>query len=211
MLPLCENWYDCLLITIKSLDRSLKYQLLHRSRFFFCDREGRGGLFWHCVYWFLLRNLTLKPHHASSRRNKELAEMIKAQWTSYGFDVKLVRYNVLLSFPVEGKINGVALLDGNGSVMFRSANREEVLEPMEQSSDVLRPFSAFSPTGKAKVSRVWHVCNLCSQFYYLQCGVTCNLNKELSILDRLCTDYHNSTNIWKEFVSFSFNRVTWFM
>ncbi|XP_074628297.1 putative N-acetylated-alpha-linked acidic dipeptidase isoform X1 [Acropora palmata] len=102
-----------------------------------------------------LRNLTLKPHHASSRRNKELAEMIKAQWTSYGFDVKLVRYNVLLSFPVEGKINGVALLDGNGSVMFRSANREEVLEPMEQSSDVLRPFSAFSPTGKAKGDLVY--------------------------------------------------------
>ena len=98
--------------------------------------------------------MTLKPHHASSSRNKELAEMIKVQWTSYGFDVKLVRYNVLLSFPMEGKINGVALLDGNGSVMFRSANHEEVLEPMERSSDVLRPFSAFSPTGKAKVSRV---------------------------------------------------------
>lgn len=148
--------YNCLLIIITSLDCSLKYQL-HRGRVSFL--------------WFLLRNLTLKPHHASSRRNKELAEMIKAQWTSYGFDVKLVRYNVLLSFPMEGKINGVALLDGNGTVMFRSANREEVLEPMEQSSDVLRPFSAFSPTGKAKVSRVWLVCNLCSHFYYLQCNL----------------------------------------
>lgn len=97
-----------------------------------------------------LRNLTLEPHQASSSRNKELAEMIKGQWISYGFDVKLVRYNVLLSFPEEGKINGASLLDANGTVKFKTANHEEVFEPSERSPDVLPPFSAFSPTGKAK-------------------------------------------------------------
>ena len=102
-------------------------------------------------YDFALRNLTLEPHQASSSKNKELAEMIKGQWISYGFDVKLVGYNVLLSFPEKGKINGASLLDANGTVKFKTANHEEVLEPSERSPDVLPPFSAFSPTGKAKV------------------------------------------------------------
>ena len=45
MLPLCENWYNCQLITITSLDRSLKYQLLHSSRVFFVTEEGGEDYF----------------------------------------------------------------------------------------------------------------------------------------------------------------------
>ena len=59
---------------------------------------------------------------------------------------------MLLSFPEEGKINGASLLDANGTVQFLTAKDEQVLEPSEKSPDVLPPFSAFSPTGKAKVS-----------------------------------------------------------
>ena len=105
------------------------------------------------IYLFIcfFRNLTLKPHHASSSRNEELAENIKHQWTSYGFDVKFVKYNVLLSFPEKGKINGASLLDANGTVKFITAKTEEVVEPSENSPDALPPFSAYSPTGKAKV------------------------------------------------------------
>ncbi len=97
------------------------------------------------------RNLTLKPHHASSTRNTELAHIIKDQWTGYGFDVKLIRYNVLLSFPEKGKINGASLQDGNGTVVYRTAKQEKVLEPSEESQDALPPFSAYSPSGKVKV------------------------------------------------------------
>lgn len=102
-----------------------------------------------------LRNLTLKPHHASSVRNLELAHIIKDQWTDFGFDVKLVRYNVLLSFPEKGKINGAFLQDGNGTVRFETAKQEKILEPSEESADALPPFSGYSPTGKFKGDLVY--------------------------------------------------------
>ena len=104
------------------------------------------------LLFVFFRNLTLKPHHASSSRNEELAENIKHQWTSYGFDVKFVKYNVLLSFPEKEKINGASLLDANGTVKFFTAKNEEFVEPSENSPDALPPFSAYSPTGKAKVN-----------------------------------------------------------
>ena len=104
------------------------------------------------LLFVFFRNLTLKPHHASSSRNEELAENIKHQWTSYGFDVKFVKYNVLLSFPEKGKLNGASLLDANGTVKFLTSKNEEVVEPSENSPDALPPFSAYSPTGKAKVN-----------------------------------------------------------
>ena len=93
----------------------------------------------------------MKPHVASSSRNTELAHFLKDQWTGYGFDAKLIRYNVLLSFPEKGKINGATLQDGNGTVRYQTAKQEKVLEPSEDSPDALPPFSAYSPTGKEKV------------------------------------------------------------
>ena len=78
--------------------------------------------------------------------------MIKDQWSSYGFDVKLIKYNVLLSFPEKGKINGASLYDGNGTIRFQTAKNEKVLEPSEESPDALPPFSGYSPTGKEKVT-----------------------------------------------------------
>ena len=97
--------------------------------------------------------MTLKPHEASSARNNELARFIKDQWTDFGFDAKLIRYNVLLSFPEKGKMNGASLHDGNGTVRFRTAKTEKVLEPSEESTDALPPFSGYSPTGKFKVMK----------------------------------------------------------
>ena len=83
--------------------------------------------------------MTLHPHHASSKRNTELAEWIKERWESYGFEVKLLQYNVLLSFPVEGKINGAKLYDGSGTVRFQTAEKEKVMEETENSSNALPP------------------------------------------------------------------------
>lgn len=97
--------------------------------------------------------MTLHPHHASSARNTELAHFIRDQWTDFGFDAKLIKYNVLLSFPEKGKINGASLHDGNGTVRFQTAKTEKALEPSEESPDALPPFSGYSPTGKFKVTK----------------------------------------------------------
>ena len=98
--------------------------------------------------------MTLKPHHASSARNTELAHFIRDQWRDFGFDAKLIRYNVLLSFPEKGKINGASLQDGSGTVRFQTAKQEKVVEPSEESPDALPPFSGYSPTGKFKVTKI---------------------------------------------------------
>ena len=102
-------------------------------------------------FFYIPRNLTLKPHYASFDRNTELAHFIHGRWKSYGFDAKIIKYNVLLSFPMEGKTNGAFLLNGSGEIMYRTAEKEKVLEPSEADPDVLPPFNAYSATGKAKV------------------------------------------------------------
>ena len=111
--------------------------------------------------------MTLKPHHASSARNTELAHFIRDQLRDFGFDAKLIRYNVLLSFPEKGKINGASLQDGSGTVRFQTPKQEKVLEPSEQSPDALPPFSGYSPTGKFKVTKISHDASCISVNHFL--------------------------------------------
>ena len=102
--------------------------------------------------FFSPRNLTSRPHHASSPRNTELAHIIHDKWKEYGFDVKLVKYNVLLSFPEKGQVNGASLLNDSNNVIFETAKQEKILDPLENFTDALPPFSAYSPSGIATVS-----------------------------------------------------------
>jgi N-acetylated-alpha-linked acidic dipeptidase len=97
--------------------------------------------------------LTSKPHIAGSARNTELAHNISSTWKSYGFDtVKMVRYNVLLSFPTANKTNGAFILDDKGNTSFETAKQEDIVDPSCDSPDASPPFSAYSPTGQATVS-----------------------------------------------------------
>ncbi|KAK3736513.1 hypothetical protein QZH41_009387 [Actinostola sp. cb2023] len=95
-----------------------------------------------------LRYLTSQPHIAASARNTELAHNISDTWKSYGFDsVKLVKYNVLLSFPSKNKTNGAFILDDKGNISFRTPEQSKTVVEDENSPDASPPFSAYSPTG----------------------------------------------------------------
>ena len=55
--------------------------------------------------------LTEKPHLAGTPQDKEQADWVSSQWKQFGMDsVKIVPYNVLLSYPRMDKPN---LVSGN--------------------------------------------------------------------------------------------------
>ena len=58
-----------------------------------------------------------------------------------------MKYNVLLSYPVEGRFSGAVLVNGSGDYVFKTAQQEEILDPSENSSNAVPPFSAYSASG----------------------------------------------------------------
>ena len=108
---------------------------------------------------FPFRSFTSSPHIAGKARNTEIAHIIHDEWQSYGFDTKLVKYNVLLSYPVKGKFSGVVLINGSGEYIFKTAQQEEPLVPSENFSDVVPPFSGYSASGVIPVC-IYNVYNI---------------------------------------------------
>ncbi|MDH5235524.1 MAG: hypothetical protein OEW77_11235, partial [Gemmatimonadota bacterium] len=76
-------------------ERTLEAELARRL-----SRDSTGAFF---------KFLTAEPHPAGSVRNKELADWMAARWRAYGLDdVKVHRYDVLLPWPREVKVEMVA-------------------------------------------------------------------------------------------------------
>ena len=98
-----------------------------------------------------LKYLTLKPHAAASPRNDELIREINRRFSSYGFESKLHTYDVLLSFPGEGKKNYAYIISDNGTIIRRSKGREDRLtkDENDNSKDALPPFNSYGPAGNA--------------------------------------------------------------
>ena len=72
-----------------------------------------------------LRFYSKKPHIAGSKQNHEYALDIKKTWESYGFEVEMPEYEVLLSYPREDKMNVVELRDGSGKGEFRRSRKRK--------------------------------------------------------------------------------------
>ncbi|XP_071506212.1 N-acetylated-alpha-linked acidic dipeptidase 2-like [Diadema antillarum] len=95
-----------------------------------------------------LRGLTSRPHLAGTAAEKENADMLVEQWTSYGFDsVRLLAYDVLLAYPDTNNPNKVMITE-NGEVNFTSAPHEAILRPEDDHPDVVPPFNAYSAKGE---------------------------------------------------------------
>ena len=58
----------------------------------------------------------------------------------------------MLSRPTKPGI--VALYDGSGQEIYRSAPQETFLVPSENNSNVVPPFNAYSPPGSVKVKKI---------------------------------------------------------
>ncbi|XP_068411097.1 glutamate carboxypeptidase 2 isoform X2 [Eschrichtius robustus] len=95
-----------------------------------------------------LYNFTRIPHLAGTEQNFQLAKQIQYQWKEFGLDsVELAHYDVLLSYPNKTHPNYISIIDEDGNELFNTSLFEPPPPGYENVSDVVPPFSAFSPQG----------------------------------------------------------------
>ena len=92
-----------------------------------------------------LRHLTAEPHMAGTEASHRVAEWLRAQYESYGFDAKIVSYSVWLSMPLEIKLELVA------PERKPLATQEDAYDGDKDSSDprAVIGFNAYSASGEA--------------------------------------------------------------
>ncbi|XP_023226800.1 N-acetylated-alpha-linked acidic dipeptidase 2-like [Centruroides sculpturatus] len=96
------------------------------------------------AYSVYISFLTDQPHIAGTERDIRLARYIGDLWTEQGLDqVKLVPYNVLLSYPNPDKANEISIVNDQGEVSFIACHEEKIL----QNKFCIQPFNAYSPKG----------------------------------------------------------------
>src|SRR5262245_59887649 len=91
------------------------------------------------------RYLTAEPHPAGSQRNNELAEYVAEQWRQQGWeDVRVHRYDVLVSFPHEVSLEMVA------PVAYKATLREEpnAVDPDTHNGSVRGSYFGMSRSGE---------------------------------------------------------------
>jgi N-acetylated-alpha-linked acidic dipeptidase len=99
-----------------------------------------------------LKYLTSVPHIAASPRNNELAEFVHDEWIKFGLeDVRLVPYDVLLSFPE--KIQVELLTPKKHRLSLREKSYAE--DPDTERTDVGIPYNAYSRSGDVTAPLVY--------------------------------------------------------
>ncbi|XP_006508086.1 glutamate carboxypeptidase 2 isoform X1 [Mus musculus] len=99
-----------------------------------------------------LYNFTRTPHLAGTQNNFELAKQIHDQWKEFGLDlVELSHYDVLLSYPNKTHPNYISIINEDGNEIFKTSLSEQPPPGYENISDVVPPYSAFSPQGTPEV------------------------------------------------------------
>jgi N-acetylated-alpha-linked acidic dipeptidase len=94
-----------------------------------------------------LRRMSARPHHAGSAAGKENAEFIASLFESWGYDVEIAEYEILLPTP---KVREVELV---APTQFSASLREDSLSEDPSTSvreDLLPPYNAFSVDGEVE-------------------------------------------------------------
>ncbi|XP_071104721.1 N-acetylated-alpha-linked acidic dipeptidase 2-like [Haliotis cracherodii] len=102
-----------------------------------------------------LQFLTSRPHLAGTPGNLRTAEYVRDQWTEQGYDVQMVPYNVLLSYPEENHINTASLVASDGRVLYQTSPGEHALSPEDTHPEAIQPYNAFSPSGNPESELVY--------------------------------------------------------
>lgn len=104
-------------------------------------------------FFFEKRYLTSVPHVAGTAQDMQQAQWMRDRFVDAGLDeVKVVPYEVLLSYPKRGMVNTVSLIDNEGRINFTTAGRQPPLGSSEEfSEEVMHNFNAYSANGVAEV------------------------------------------------------------
>uniref|UniRef100_A0A4X2K2Y8 Aminopeptidase NAALADL1 n=1 Tax=Vombatus ursinus TaxID=29139 RepID=A0A4X2K2Y8_VOMUR len=97
-----------------------------------------------------LRELSLKPHMATTLRDENLVQLLLQRWQNpeSGLDAAGEGvYEVLLSFPSREQPNTVRVVSSNGTTLFTSQHSETNLTGEQGDPEVVQPYAAYAPAG----------------------------------------------------------------
>ncbi|XP_001380124.2 aminopeptidase NAALADL1 [Monodelphis domestica] len=97
-----------------------------------------------------LRELSLKPHLATSLRDDSLVELFMEKWQNPEWGLDAARkgvYEVLLSFPSQKQPNSVRVVSPQGQILFNARQKEENLTEEQGDPEVVPPYAAYAPPG----------------------------------------------------------------
>jgi len=94
-----------------------------------------------------LRRMSAKPHHAGSAAGKENAEFIASLFESWGFEVEIVEYEILLPTPKTREVELLAPTQFSASLTEDSLAEDPSTSVRE---DLLPPYNAFSVDGEVE-------------------------------------------------------------
>ncbi|KAK1899520.1 Glutamate carboxypeptidase 2 [Dissostichus eleginoides] len=130
-----------------------------------------------------LRKFTRLPHLAGTEQNLKYAEQIMKEWKEYGLDsVEMVPYDVLLSYPNKTQPNYISIIDQLGSEVFNTSLAEPVPEGYEDVSNIVPPYSAFSPKGQPEGDLVYVNYGRTEDFFQLERDMGLNATGRIVIV-----------------------------
>ena len=94
-----------------------------------------------------LRRLSSKPHHVGSAAGREVVDFTAELFESWGYDVEIAEYEILLPTPVSRELELVA------PTQYTATLTEDSLPEDPSTSvrdDLLPPYNAFSPDGEVE-------------------------------------------------------------
>src|SRR5271155_3401143 len=90
-----------------------------------------------------LRHITSEPHMAGTEASHRVAEWLRDQYRSYGFDAEIVSYSVWLAQPREIKLE----LTAPGKKTLATPEQPFEVDPDTSNKNIVPGFNAFSPSG----------------------------------------------------------------
>ncbi|XP_008151831.2 glutamate carboxypeptidase 2 isoform X1 [Eptesicus fuscus] len=129
-----------------------------------------------------LYNFTRIPHLAGTEQNFQLAKQIQSQWKEFGLDsADLAHYDVLLSYPNKTHPNYISIIDEDGHEIFNTSLFEPPPPGYENISDVVPPYSAFSPQGMPEGDLVYVNYARTEDFFKLERDMKINCSGKIVI------------------------------
>src|SRR5580693_8923902 len=90
-----------------------------------------------------LRRITQEPHMAGTEASHRLAEWLRDQYRSYGFDAEIVSYSVWLAQPREIKLE----LTAPDKKILATPEQPFEVDPDTSNKNIVAGFNTFSPSG----------------------------------------------------------------
>src|SRR5271163_3011710 len=90
-----------------------------------------------------LRHITSEPHMAGTEASHRVAEWLRDQYRTYGFDAEIVSYSVWLAQPREIKLE----LTAPGKKILATPEQPFEVDPDTSNKNIVAGFNTFSPSG----------------------------------------------------------------